>query len=89
MLQFTNNNIANRYCEAKQLFDSIHTLSKTKDRQWRHMMLCLKVANNKTNNYRTCQSIFDYIKLSLSPINKEPVRKLNKKRRYKLFRKFP
>ena len=79
MLQFTNNNIANRYCEAKQLFDSAYELSKIKYRQWRHMMLCLKVANNETNNYRTCQLLFDFLKLSLSPINKQPDRKLNKK----------
>ena len=41
-------------------------------------MLCLKVANNETNNYRTCQSLFDFIKLSISPTEKEPIRKLNK-----------
>ena len=41
-------------------------------------MLCLKVANNETNNYRTCQSLFDFIKLSLFPIDKESVQKLNK-----------
>ena len=41
-------------------------------------MLCLKVANNETNNYRTCQSLFDFIKLTLSPIDKETIRKLNK-----------
>jgi len=41
-------------------------------------MLCLKVANNETNNYRTCQSLFDYIKLTISPTEKEPIRKLSK-----------
>ena len=41
-------------------------------------MLCLKVANNETNNYRTCQSLFDFIKLSISPTEKEPIRILNK-----------
>ena len=41
-------------------------------------MLCLKVANNETNNYRTCQSLFDFIKLTLSPTEKEPIRKLSK-----------
>ena len=41
-------------------------------------MLCLKVANNETNNYRTCQSLFEFIKLTKSPIEKEPIRKLNK-----------
>ena len=42
------------------------------------MMLCLKVANNETNNHRTCQSLFEFIKWTLSPIEKEPTRKLNK-----------
>ena len=79
LLRFTKNNEVNRYCEAKKLFDSIYALSKTKDHQWRHMMLCLKVANNETTNYRTCQSLCDFLKLSISPINKEPVQKLNKK----------
>ena len=41
-------------------------------------MLCLKVANNETNNYRTCQSLFDFIKLTISPIEKEPIRKLSR-----------
>ena len=41
-------------------------------------MLCLKVANNETNNYQTCQSLFEFIKLTISPIEKEPNRKLNK-----------
>ena len=43
LLQFTSNNEVNKHYEAKQLFDSTHALSKTKDNQWRHMMLCLKV----------------------------------------------
>ena len=79
MLQLTINSEANRYCEAKQLFYSTYTLSKTKYYQWRHIILCLKFAKNETNNYRTCQSLFDFLKLSLSRLNKEPVRKLNKK----------
>ena len=41
-------------------------------------MLCLKVANNETNNYRTCQSLLKFTKLIISPIEKEPIRKLNK-----------
>ena len=41
-------------------------------------MLCLKVANIETNNYRTCQSLFDFIKLSISSSEKEPIRKLSK-----------
>ena len=53
-------------------------LGKKKDHQWRHMMLCLKVANNETNNYRTCQFLFDFIKLTISPTEKEPIRKLSK-----------
>ena len=89
MLQFTNNNESNRYCEAKELFDSAYALIKTIDHQWRHMMLCLNVANNERNNYRTCQSLYDFLKLSLSTLNKEPVRGLNKQKRcYKLFREF-
>ena len=62
LLQFTNNNEAKRYCEGKQLFDRSYALSKTKDSQRRHMMLCLKAVNNETNNYRTCQSLFDFLK---------------------------
>ena len=38
----------------------------------------MKVANNETNNYRTCQSLFDFIKLTVSPIDKELIRKLYK-----------
>ena len=41
------------------------------------MMLYLKVANNETHNYRTCQSLFDFIKLNISPIDKKPIRNLN------------
>ena len=41
-------------------------------------MLCLKLANNETNNYRTCQFLFDFIKLTISPTEKEPIRKLSK-----------
>ena len=41
-------------------------------------MLCLKVANNETNNYRTCQSLFDFIKLTISSTEKEPIQKLSK-----------
>ena len=74
---FKNKNESKRYCEAKELFDSAYALSKKRDNQWRHMMLCLKVANNETNNYRTCESLFDFIKLTISPIDKEPIRKLN------------
>ena len=41
-------------------------------------MLCLKVANNETNNYRICQSLFNFINLTISLIDKEYIRKLNK-----------
>ena len=41
-------------------------------------MLCLKVAINETDNYHTYQLLFDFLTLSLSPLNKEPGRKLNK-----------
>ena len=56
----------------------VHMRLVKKDHQWRHMILCLKVANNETNIYRTCQSLFDFIQLSISPTEKEPIRKLNK-----------
>ena len=46
------------------------------DHQWRRMMLCLHVANNETNNYQTWQPLFDSLKVTIPPINKEPVRKL-------------
>ena len=49
-----------------------------KDYQWRYMILCLKVANNETSDYRTSQSLFDFIKLTISPIDKEHTQKLNK-----------
>ena len=42
-------------------------------------MLCLKVANNATNNYQTCQSLYDFIMLSLCKTSKEPKRVLNNK----------
>ena len=50
LFQFTNSYESKRYNDAEYLFDSVYTLSK-KDHQWRHMMLCLQVTNNKTNNY--------------------------------------
>lgn len=55
----------------------VHMHIIKKDNQWKDMTLCLKFANNKTNNYRSCQSLLDFLKLTISPINKEPVRKLN------------
>ena len=41
-------------------------------------MLCLKVANNQKKKFRICQSLFDSLKLPISPIDKGPIRKLNK-----------
>ena len=67
---FKNKNESKRYFKAKELFDIAYALSEKKDNQWRHMMLCLKVANNEINNYRTCQSLFDFIKLTISPIDR-------------------
>ena len=40
-----------RFHDAKELFDSAYALSKHSKYQFRHLMLCLKVANNATNNY--------------------------------------
>ena len=76
---FKNKNESKRYCEAMELFDSAYALSRIKEHQCKHMMSCLKVVNNETNNYRTCQSLFDFIKLTISPIDKKLIRKLNKK----------
>ena len=56
----------------------VHIHLVKKDHQWRHMMLCLTVDKSETNNYRTFQSLFEFIKLTISPIEKEPIRKLNK-----------
>ena len=78
-LNLQSNNESNRYCEAKKVFDSVYALKKTKNRQWIHIMLCVNVADNETHNYRTYQSLFDFLKLTISPINKEPVRNLNKR----------
>ena len=42
-------------------------------------MLCLKVANNVTNNCRVYQILFDLVTLSLQLISKEPIILMNKK----------
>ena len=65
--------------DAKELFDSAYALSKHSNHQFRHLMLCLKVANNATNNYQSCQSLYDFIQLSLCKTTKEPKRVLNNK----------
>ena len=65
--------------DAKELFDSAYALSKHSKHQFRHLMLCLKVANNATNNYQSCQSLYDFIQLSLFKTSKEPKRVLNNK----------
>ena len=64
---------------AKELFDSAYALSKHSKHQFRHLMLCLKLANNATNNYQSCQSLYDFIHLSLCKTSKEPKRVLNNK----------
>ena len=43
-----------RFHDAKELFDSVYALSKHSKHQFRHLMLCLKIANNVTNNYQSC-----------------------------------
>ena len=58
----------------------IHIRLVGKNHQFRHLMLCLKVANNVTNNYCSCQSLYDSIQLSLINITKEPKWSLNNKR---------
>ena len=42
-------------------------------------MLRLKVANNDTNNYRSCQSLYDFIRLLLQNTTKDPSWLLKKK----------
>ena len=44
-----------RFHDAKELFDSAYALRKYSNHQFRHLMLCLKVANSATNNYQSCQ----------------------------------
>ena len=61
------------------MFDSAYALSKQSNHQFRHLILCLKVANNATNNYRLCQSLYNFIQLSLINTTKEPKQKLNNK----------
>ena len=68
-----------RFYDAKKLLDSAYALSKHSKYQFRHLMLCLKVANNATNNYQSCQSLYDFIQLSLCKTSKEPKRVLNNK----------
>ena len=47
-----------RFHDAKELFDSVYALNKYSNHQFRYLMLCLKVANNATNNYQSCQSLY-------------------------------
>ena len=63
-----------RFHDAKELFDSAYALSKHSQYQFRHLLLCLKVSNNATNNYQSCQSLYDFIQLSLYKTSKEPKR---------------
>ena len=44
-----------RFYDAKELFNSAYTLSKHSNHQFQHHVLCLKVANNATNNYQSYQ----------------------------------
>ena len=59
------------YHDAKEMFDSAYALSKNSNYQFRHLMLCSKFANNVTNNYRSCQSLYNFIQLSLINTTKE------------------
>ena len=61
------------------LFDSAYVHNKYSNHQFRHLMLCLKVANNATNDYQSCQLLYDFIQLSLCKTSKEPKRVLNNK----------
>ena len=60
-----------RYHNTKEMFDSAYALSKKSSHQFRHIMLCSKVTNNAMNNYRSCQSLYDFIQLSLINTTKE------------------
>ena len=42
-------------------------------------MLCLKIANNATNNFQSCQSLYDFIQFLLCKTTKEPKSLLNNK----------
>ena len=65
--------------DAKELFGSAYALSKHSKYQFRHLMLCLKVANNATNNYQSCQSLYNFVYLSQCKTPKEPKQVLNNK----------
>ena len=54
-------------------------LAKKTNNQFRHLMFCLKVTNNVAINYCSCQSLYDFIQLSLINTTKEPTRLLKKK----------
>ena len=45
-------------------------------------MLRLKGVNNESNTYCTCQSLFNFLKLSIQVSSKEPLRILNKLNQY-------
>ena len=67
------------YHDTKEMFDGVYALSKKINHQFRYFMLYLKVSNNFTNNYRSCQSFYPFIQLSLLNTTKEPTQLLNKK----------
>ena len=54
-----------RFHDAKEIFDSIYAFSKKSNHRFQHLILCLKVANIATNNCCLCQSLYDFIQLSL------------------------
>ena len=70
--------VGKRFYDAKELFDSAYSLSKRSKHQFRHFTMCLKVVNNATN-YQSCQSLYDFIQLSICKTSKEPKRVLNEK----------
>ena len=62
-----------KFHDAKELFDSAYALSCKIEHQHRHFILCLQVSNNVTNNYRSCQVLYDFIQLSIQNTTKDPL----------------
>ena len=65
--------------DTKEMFDSANSLRKKSNHQFRHLMLCLKVVYNAINNYQSCQSLYEFVQLSLISTIKEPKRSLSNK----------
>ena len=61
------------------MFDSAYAFSKKLNHQFRHFMICLKVANKATHNYHSCESLSDFLQLQLQPTSNELTRLVNKK----------